>query len=133
MGRGNTRAPRAFVPDLLVGHAASELLYALAKSELLEYLQIWRTATEIARKYRFDLHALTVILEFLSAGTNVISRRGARFRLSQRFMDSALWRSLLIKHVGAYGEVVRRTVENLRGLRMAHRHIDGTALADAYK
>lgn len=120
---------RAGVLDLLVHHAAAELLHGLVRGHVLDLLRSPRTSAEIADDLALDAHLLERILAFLAANTDVIRRRRHRYVLAPGYARSQAWCGMLEKLVGAYGPAFRDAHAALHGRAAA---IDGDALARAY-
>lgn len=122
------RDPQSGVIDLLVHHAAAELLCGLGRVGVLDALRAPRAPAELAVALALDPRITAGVLDFLARTTDVVCRRGARFMLAPAYVASPRWRGLVEKLAGAYGPALRAPLAGLRG-RAA---IDHRALARAY-
>lgn len=120
------------VVEMLAGHAAAEVLYGLLRAGVLDDLCVPRTAVELAAAHHLDPAATGVTLEFVARTTGLVEVNGGKFALAPGVAESATWRALLEKFVGAYGPAIRDPLASLRALDRASAMIDQAALTRAF-
>lgn len=122
-----TRDPAASISkrslfDVFQGHYAAELLLYLRRAGVLESWRQPQTPAALARQTGIAAMDLRLILEFLTATTNVIERdvRGRYAVVNVAYGDLAFQ---LEKFIGAYGPCIRE---------FGRATLDQKALADAF-
>jgi SAM-dependent methyltransferase len=87
--------------DLAEGFHLGHALLALEQHGILSSLTHPTTAGSLARRHKVDRYLLQAALHLLAARTNLIARRGDKFRLTRQY--DAYARFVIHQYIGAYG------------------------------
>jgi SAM-dependent methyltransferase len=107
-------------------------MYDLLRNRVIDELVTWQSATSLGAVTGLNVGALAVVLSYLACETDVVIRRGDRYRLAARYARHESWRAVIEKFLGAYGALLREPVDALRRASDARCRIDRESLARAY-
>jgi SAM-dependent methyltransferase len=87
--------------DLAQGFQLASALWALDRLGILQSLEHPVAATPLAAKHGVDCGILEAVLQMLAARTDLVARRGGKYRLTHRY--DAYARFVVRQYLGTYG------------------------------
>jgi SAM-dependent methyltransferase len=123
-------APRLGTLDLVEGLQLGHALSTLHDLGVLAALRTPRTAAELAAQFRLDPALLAAALEWLVARTELLRKRGGRFRTTAAY--TAADRYLIDLYAGAFGANAMALPELLRHPARAGARVDRRRHAHAF-
>jgi SAM-dependent methyltransferase len=117
--------------DLAEGFHLAHALLALEQHGILSSLTRQTTAGALAKRHNVDRTLLQAALELLAARTNLIARRGDKFRLTRQY--DAYARFVVHQYLGAYGPNAIALDRVLRNPALAGGLVDRRQHAKAFE
>src|SRR5690242_11751094 len=114
------------------GFATSTLIYDLLRNGVIDDLVTWQSAASLGSAKGLDVGALAIVLSYLACESDLLIRRGNRYRLAARYTRHDSWRAVTEKFLGAYGALLREPVAALRRASGTPCRINRESLARAY-
>lgn len=100
--------------DSVGGFYAAQILAHFQAAGVIADLRATATAAELASRYGYDAELLHGLLEFLWRVTDVVERRGARYRIAAPYRTDYSLEFAVDKYIRAYGPCLSHLDHSLR-------------------